>query len=712
MIRHLLINYVFVVALIFTLCSCSDPTEDYLSEFIIDPNLEIKLVASEPHVILPVAMIEDAQHRWWVVEMPGYMRDIDGNDESVPDGRVVILSDTDQDGMIDQRTVFLDSLENPRALCFANNGLLFSDGKLLKWTAIENDEPQHTIVVDSFYVIGGNIEHQPNGLLYNLDNWIYSAKSNVRYRYKNGNWIKEATTFRGQWGISNDAIGRLIYNHNSAPLISDFTLPNQTIDHPFAKGKRATGRYLTDNMRIFPIQATSVNRGYQEGVLDATGKVINYTSACAPHVFYGEGLGENKPTSAFVAAPEGNLIARYEYEEEFPAARRTIEKREFLTSKEESFRPVNLITGFDGRLYIVDMRKGIIQHSAYMSSYLREKIRTKQLDKINGKGRIYAVQQKNYSAPTLNLNQLESAGLIELLYHPNLQIRLFAQKKLVEINDFKNVDKLLYMVSDSYGYFASTHALWTLEGMGELKSSDLIELGPSIQNPKILIHFIALSKQINPHSSIYKELYQKSIAYADRHLDFLVASSVGQNPEFDTIWMTLANRHIKDEAICESLINSIEGRENHFLNMLDIKTHNILINNILNILSNTKNKDIQTPKIVETPYDDDRTNGLKKFKTYCASCHGFDGKGQKNVAPSLQESAIIDGDEKTIARIILEGYSTEHSSYQIMMPAYIEDKNMTDQDIYDLISYLKSTYTSDWNSIQIDDIQALRKQLK
>jgi len=37
-----------------------------------------------------------------------------------------------------------------------------------------------------------------------LDNWIYSANHTTRFRNLDGNWEREPTAFRGQWGISQD----------------------------------------------------------------------------------------------------------------------------------------------------------------------------------------------------------------------------------------------------------------------------------------------------------------------------------------------------------------------------------------------------------------------------------------------------------------------------------------------------------------------------
>jgi len=690
------------------LSSCSNDDVINTSEFIVAGNHTIELVAAEPNVILPVAMVEDKRNRLWLVEMPGYMRDIDGSDEYIPDGRIVILSDSDQDGKIDNRKIFLDSLENPRAICLINDGVLYSDGTQLKWTETKDDTPNNTIIVDSFYVIGGNIEHQPNGLLYNLDNWIYSAKSNVRYRFKNGKWKKEATTFRGQWGISMDRLGRLVYNHNSAPLISDHSMPNQNLANPYLKLKHSTGNYLTDDMRIYPIQATAVNRGYLPEVLDSTGKVINYTSACAPHIFYGSELEQQYQSSAFVCAPEGNLISNYSYEEKTQDANRSLGQNEFLISKDESFRPVNLMTGFDGCLYIVDIRKGIIQHSAYMSSYLRDKIISKGLDKVNGKGRIYRVKKANESNHASSTNNLSSDDLLKLLSSDNLQLRIFAQKELIFKNDKNDITSLNKIALNSDDPNAQIHALWTLEGLDALRGEQLIKIGKVSSDPDVLTQLMILSKSISIESKLLDKVFLESLLFNSKQLDFILASVVGGPNQFEKIWLLLAKKYSNDPLICESLVSSIYGRESYFLSKINVQENEILSSIINEVIANKKANEIQSPILIEKPFDDDRTNGLKKFKSYCVSCHGYDGNGLKNLAPSLKESKIIDGKESEIASIILNGYSSDNSVYKVAMPAYKEDKNLTDQDIVDIISYLKSTFTSDWSSLKVEDVNMLR----
>ena len=61
----------------------------------------------------------------------------------------------------------------------------------------------------------------------------------------------------------------------------------------------------------------------------------------------------------------------------YPSQDETVyQRKEFISSSDMNFRPVNTATGPDGMLYIVDMHRGIIQQANWTKpgSFLRRKI--------------------------------------------------------------------------------------------------------------------------------------------------------------------------------------------------------------------------------------------------------------------------------------------------------------------------------------------------
>jgi len=59
--------------------------------FEIAPGFTIEAFATEPLVDKPIGLDYDPAGRAWVVEMIGYMMDLDGKGEKEPQGRIVVL---------------------------------------------------------------------------------------------------------------------------------------------------------------------------------------------------------------------------------------------------------------------------------------------------------------------------------------------------------------------------------------------------------------------------------------------------------------------------------------------------------------------------------------------------------------------------------------------------------------------------------------------
>ena len=91
---------------------------------------------------------------------------------------------------MDQRTEFISGLPLPRAISLVADGLLVAVPPYLRHyrdTNGDNVADEHTLVAEN-YGDPLNPEHTANGLMLALDNWIYSANHDQRFRYQNGKW--------------------------------------------------------------------------------------------------------------------------------------------------------------------------------------------------------------------------------------------------------------------------------------------------------------------------------------------------------------------------------------------------------------------------------------------------------------------------------------------------------------------------------------------
>lgn len=498
--------------------------QEEMKTFQIEPGFEVQLVASEPLVESPVIIQFDEDGRLWVVEMRGYMNDIEGSEEKQPVGSIAILEDTDGDGQMDKRTVYLDSLLMPRALGLFKNGALVAENNNL-WITQDLDgdwKADSKVLLDSTYSANGIPEHSDNGFVRNVDNWYYSAKSRLRYRFQNDEWIRDTTEFRGQWGISQDDEGRLMYNYNWSQLHGDLVPANYLSRNENHKPSSGIDHGLTIDRKVFPIRSNlAVNRGYIPGTLDSAGRLFEFTSACAPTVYRSHLFPQEYHGNVFVLENAGNLVKRNKVTENgfLLEAQDPNPSREFLASTDERFRPVQATLGPDGALYIADMYQGIVQHGSYMTPYLKEQTQKRGLDSPGHMGRIWRVVPKGLDAKkTPKLSQASAADLVEFLSHEDGWYRDIAQRLLVERNDPASVSLLEELAQNGNSVLGRFHALWTLEGMEKVnpdlllqvleKDADLIKTTalrqlekPASQNPVLLAKMEAISQEIVGNAS-------------------------------------------------------------------------------------------------------------------------------------------------------------------------------------------------------------------
>jgi mono/diheme cytochrome c family protein len=695
----------------------------------VEAGFEVKLIASEPLIAAPVALTFDNQSRIWALEMNGFMPDTLGTGEDSPSGKVVILEDTDQDGEMDDRKVFLDSLRLPRALCLIENGLLVGEPPYLWYYEIKNDKPGKRVLVDSLFADEGNVEHQPNGLLRAMDNWIYNAKSAKRYKKDGDRWIIEKTHFRGQWGISQDNYGRLFYNHNSANVIGDYFTPGLGATN---KNQREVAGYnmavVPDN-RVYPAHATpGVNRGYLPGVLDTAQRLLNFTAACGPLIYRGNLFGSDYRLNSFVAEPAGNLVKRNTMKLDsgyFAKGAQAYQEKEFISSVDERFRPVNLHDGPDGALYVVDMYRGIIQHKTYLTPYLKNEIKKRQLTLPLVCGRIYKVVPKG-KAPKFRTMPKSPQELVQLLGDPNGWIRDRAQQMLVDRKQ-KDVVPGLKAALKSNNLYARMHAFWTLEGLDALEMPEVLAaLNTNIWPMKMQALSVIPSVIKQSTAAGYVNALNNPALLNDKlaapYLALLAKTiKTYDSNAADAILNKLVKTYANDKFVADAVISNLEGREEVYQKQVlkQLPDTSLIINKQLKtIVTNKFNaSNNNDPRETERKFP----RGAALFRTNCQTCHGADLNGIKSLAPPLNKSEWVTGKKERLAAIVLYGLSGPvevnkhlYTKPEIMadMPGIGSSNEFSDEDIAQLLSYIRDYGRNKAEKVNQQDVTNVRTQFK
>jgi mono/diheme cytochrome c family protein len=536
---------------------------------------KLELVAAEPLVQDPVAIDFDPDGRMYVVEMRAFMPNLAGTGEDRPIGRIVILEDTNDDGRMDKKTVFLDSLVLPRSVKVLSQGVLVAETPKLWFARDTNGDGKadtKELVRDDYGTLQSNPEHNANGLVWGLDNWIHNANYAGELRPRDGKFELRKSPSEGQWGLSMDSYGRIYRNSNEDPLHVD--LVSEHYGARSASQSRMRGLYeeVMPNVEVFPAHATpAVNRGYQPQVLRADSTLRRFTSASSPTAYVGDRLPAELRDNVFVTEPAGNLVERFLVREDSSGmltARAGEERPSFLASTDVRSRPVFTTTAPDGTLYVVDMYRGIIQHRVYITGYLEEQIKKHGLEQPVGLGRIYRVvhaSTRRAARPRLSL--ATPAQLVSTLAHPNGWWRITAQRLLVERGDRTVAPALQQLVRSAPSDVTRLHALWTLDGLGAVDDATLgAALGDSSQYVRaaaVRIAEPALQQSDARMRTAVLGLTGDATPAVRRQL----AASLGELPaaERESALATVTMRSGADPVVADLVVSGLVGRERAFL---------------------------------------------------------------------------------------------------------------------------------------------------
>lgn len=454
--------------------------EESLKSFVMQKGYRMQLVASEPMISEPVAIVWDGNGVMYVAEFNTYMQDAAGSGQSDKTCKIKRLEDIDGDGVMDKASVFIDSLLLPRMMLTLDDRLLVNEtysNNIYSYrdTKSTGHADEKKLVYSNDAVSKSNLEHQKSGLVWNIDNRIYLTVEDLRYKWQNDKLVSEKLfeSPGGQWGLANDDYGRLFFSTagGETPALN-------FQQNPYYGRIDFKDQYSEAFQQPWPIISTpDVQGGLNRLRPDST---LNHFTACAGQSIYrGDRLPADLRGDYILCEPVGRLIRRARVLND--NAKITLEnaydKEEFIASSDMNFRPINSVTGPDGCLYIVDMYRGIIQESTWVpkGGYLYKQVIGKGFQKNTGRGRIYRVVYDGIKPSKVRPRLLDepSSRLVGYLSHPNGWWRDNAQKLLVVRGDKSVVPALKELAADPKNPLARIHALWTLDGLNSMDNSTL-----------------------------------------------------------------------------------------------------------------------------------------------------------------------------------------------------------------------------------------------
>ena len=660
--------------------------EESMKKVQLPPGFHLELVASEPMVQEPVALAWDGNGKMYVVEMNTFMKDANATGEYEPTSRIKLLEDTNGDGKMDKATVFIDSLVLPRTILPVGDRLLVGVTNIQHiWsyrdTNGDGKADEKKIVFKNDVLDPRNVEHQNGGWIWNMDNWIYPSRDNLRYKYVDGLIIADTLVDNmiGQWGITSDDYGRLYYSEAGPGL------PAVQFEQMPAYGAlNFNDQYSKDFTKPWPIIGTVDAQGGREA-LRPDNTLNSFTAGCGQSIFRGDRLPADMRGDYFIPEPVGRIIKRGRIinKDGKLHIEDVYKEQDWLASADMNFRPINTYTGPDGCFYIVDMYHGIIQESEWTKpdSYLGKMIAQKGIYKNKGMGRIYRVVHDDFKRDTTRPQMLDvsTAALVGFLDHPNGWWRENAQKEIIVRNDQSVVPALKEIakggnasLAKDPGPLARIHALWTLEGLNAMDKNTLFAA------------FSDKDYQVRKAAVWISELYiRKNDGELINRLDSL-KNDPSPDVRIQLMLSLRTNKTDKAKAIVKRLL--ISNSDNQLMQYSYV-TFREAQERLAAEHERTKNLSPADRKLV--------TTGATIFKQLCATCHGPDGKGiliggKPMPAPPLVGSPRVKGDKISLVQLMLYGLTgpVDGKSYPDRMPAQVGND---DAWIASVLSYVRNS---------------------
>ncbi len=661
------------------------------------PGYRLEVVLAEPEIKEPVMAAFDGDGRLFVVEMRTYMQDVDATGEQEPVSRVSLHWSSKGDGMYDKHTVFADKLLLPRILQPLDKGraIIGETNTLDLYIHSDTDGDGVADKKELFYQggpRGGNMEHQPNGPVWALDNWLYTTYNAYRLRWQpEGLALKEPTAPNGgQWGVGQDDWGKVWFvnaggekgptNFQTGIVYGGFNTKDQ-----FAPGFDV----------VWPTVGIPDVQGGDRRFRPENKTLNHFTATCGSEIYRGDKLPADLRGDLFFGEPVGRLIrhSKVAVKDGITMLSNPYGESEFIRSKDPLFRPINFNTAPDGTLYIVDMYRGIIQQGNWTKdgSYLRKVVLQYGLDKPVSMGRIYRlVHESAKPGPQPKMHDDTTAQLVGHLAHPNGWWRDTAQRLLVLKQDASAVPALNIMTRNHKNPLARLHALWTLEGLDAV-TPEIIRAKLKDEHPQLRAAALRVSET----------LYKKG--------DTALAAEIGGamvDPDGDVVLQALLTAKLLNLPDWKNTLKAIVTGSSYRA-----------VQEIGGLVLNPPKA--TAPLAMSADEQKLYKAGESNYQTLCSACHGADGKGMAMagagpgamLAPALAGSKTVLGWREGAIHVLLQGLTGDIDGKKYegqMIPMATND----DAWIAGVLSYVRNSFGNRGTFVKPEDVARLRAASK
>lgn len=665
--------------------------EDALAKFHTAPGYKIDLFASEkefPDLANPVQISFDSKGRLWVATMPSYPHYKAGDGK--PNDKIIILEDTDGDGKADKQSIFADNLHLPIGFEFAPEGVYLSQGKnlvLLKDTDNDGKADHKEVILSGFDDHDTHHAHSaysmdPSGAILMAEGVFLHTNVETSYgpvRGVNGGFYRFApqtkklervaqVSIPNPWGIATDEWGQTIYLETSGPDVR-WMLPG-SMKPRYGEANDKSFSLVDENHRVRP-----------------TSGLEFISSSHFPDSVQGDYLLNN--TIGFLGGKQHTF-------EDDGTGYKSRHRQDLFWSDDKNFRPVDAEIAPDGSLYIVDWHNMLIGH---MQHNARDPLR----DHVHG--RIYRITYP--SRPLVKPAKIDGASIDELLENlklPEIRTRYRTRTELRMRDNDEVAKKAIAWAEkldnkDTKYLHNLLEAMWVTWGANKI-NGDLVQ--------KLLESNDYHARAAAIHAIRYNTDKIKN------YKDLIAKATKDENGRVKLELIAAASWLSPNEGI--DLMNAIDTTS---LDKWNKPAYLTSVAHLNNKSVKEKNETSKTATKLTGPALEQYRRGAVIYakEGFCVTCHQPNGKGlDASGFPPLNASKWVTGSEDRLIKLTLNGLlgpiEVNGKKYPGQVPMTPFGMMLNDQEIADVLTYVRNSFTNEANPISAAKVKEIRESIK
>lgn len=687
---------------------------------------QVALFASEkqfPDLKNPVQMAFDNKGRLWVAVMPGYPHWKPG--DSMPDDKLIILEDTDNDGRADKQTTFARGLQLPIGFEIAPEGVYVSqEPNLVRLVDDNNDDRADRTEILMHGFDSHDTHHAISAYCADASGAFYMGEGRFLHSQVETPYGPQRCNDGGVWRFDPHSFRLIRYSQTdvSNPWGIGFDYWEQCFIADGSPGKSWYGLPISAKMP-YGVEIPKINTFVPKRARPTSG-VEFVRSRHFPDEWQG---------SFMICNSIGFLGISVAKVQEDNAGYKGELISDLISSSDPNFRPVDLEFAPDGSLYLVDWHNALIGHMQHNA---------RDPNRDHDHGRIYRITHK--TRPLVKPAKVAGASISQLLENlklPEYRSRYRSRRELrghpaSEVLPAVKKWAAALDRSDKNYEHNLCEALWATWAQRKVDMGILRQClhARSHQARAAAVSVLRFARHDLPNTT---GLFVQ--AAHDTHprvrLEAIVAASwmdntAGARIALETLrypfdeWTGPVTQTILRETLADDVKTLIARKKNPYPIAKNERARDFLSGklDLTKGMQSEEDKRYGPTAMLSKADREEYEIGREVFRrdAHCSTCHQSNGKGVPNIYPPLEMKDnpwLTDSNERLIKIVLkglwgpmeLQGQHFDPTRGVPPMPGFAP--LLSDQEVSAVINYVRNSFGNTTKFIKPADVARVRKSV-